>query len=1004
MKLMKMKISGIVLMLLVAWLPFSAAATNGDEVNKAYAPDGVPFRVAASPWDVDQVGNHRATVKVAKVRNRAVRVVLGWRRPDRRPETKRVVIIDGKTGREVRNIRVDTLTSETGDLLFEPQTVPGTYYVYYLPYRYRQDANDARYGEPWNDYLSPEYSADKGWLAQLPAEKSKLPLARVNSFEARSEFDFFTVMGTTATDLETRKLLDKHPENPILVQEDRLFPIRLPEKLPYRWVQKGMNANFEGEARPNEYYVWQVGVVAARQKADNVRLLFSDLRNAQTGAVISKDSITCFNQEGVNWDGTALTFRVNVPQGKVQALWCGLQIPANTPSGNYKGTVTYTADGVTPRKLDFSLRVAGQMLTDKGDADLWRMSRLRWLNSTIGLDNHPVAPFKAMAIDGRSIHATDKTLTVNGNGLPSSITINGKEIFQRPLRFAVVTDDGEKTFAADNVRIVQKADGLVVWEAGAQTGGITFDCNAKMEYDGYADYRINVKSDKAMKVKDIRLVADYTPYVSEYFMGAGFGGGYRPASFSWDWKGPYDSYWIGNALAGLHVEYRGGTYNGPLLNDYKPKAPQTWANDGNGVLTVSGERHTSAEVLTSTGATVLDERGKTFEFALLITPAKPVDTRKQFSQRYFQGLEKNFDERAEVGGANIINIHQGKELNPFINYPFIVRDSLRAYIGHEHQSGRKVKLYYTIRELSNYCAEIYALKSMNHEILLGGVGYGEPWLCEHLVDDYKPAWYTPVSGQREDASLAMTPFSRWINYYLEGYRWMLENYGIDGLYMDDVAFDREILKRMRHLMSRYRPGSLIDLHSNTGYSVGPANQYTGFFPYVDRLWFGESFKYNQMMPDEWFVTFSGIPFGQMSEMLQDGGNKYLGMVYGASLRDLQGGVSPVPVWKVWKDFGIGEAVMYGYWDEHCPVTTGNDLVKATAYVKPDKVLIAVGNFDAKNHDITLKIDFKALGFDAKNVSLTAPDVAEFQQHTTFSVGSPITVKAKQGWLIELKPQ
>ena len=46
---------------------------------------------------------------------------------------------------------------------------------------------------------------------------------------------------------------------------------------------------------------------------------------------------------------------------------------------------------------------------------------------------------------------------------------------------------------------------------------------------------------------------------------------------------------------------------------------------------------------------------------------------------------------------------------------------------------------------------------------------------------------------------------------------------------------------------------------------------------MDRLWFGESFKYNQMRPDEWLVTFSGIPFGVMSEMLQDGGNRFLGM-------------------------------------------------------------------------------------------------------------------------------
>lgn len=835
----------------------------------------------------------------------------------------------------------------------------------------------------------------------MPAKVTKLPMAEVECFEARSDFDFFTDMGIIATETETQELLKKHPENPVVVQEGRVFPIRLPEKMPYRWVETGLNSDFIGYAQPNEYYVWQVGVLALRQKADNVKLQFSDLINPETGRIISKDSITCFNLGGRNWDGKPLKLRVDVPEGKIQALWCGVQIPEDIVSGNYKGTVTFSADGVESRKLNVEICVSGKLLADKGDGELWRLARLRWLNSSAGIDNHPVAPFKAMTVSGRKVQATDKSLTVDGNGLPSSVVINGKEILQNPLRFVVVTDNGERIFTAADVHIEQKADGLVAWQAESQNDGITFKCDAEMEYDGYVNYRIHVSSDKPMNVKDVRLVADYAPYTSEYFMGTGFRGGFRPADYTWNWTGPYDSYWIGNALAGLHVEYRGGTYNGPLLNDYKPEAPQVWANDGKGTVKVSGVKTGAAEVLTSTGATSLDAEGRTYEFALLITPAKPVDTQKQFSQRYFHGNEKDFDRQAETDGANIMNIHQGKKLNPFINYPFIVQDSLKMFINHEHQYGRKVKLYYTIRELSNYCSEIYALKSLNHEILLAGVGYGEPWLCEHLIDDYKPAWYTPVSGQREDASLAMTPFSRWINYYIEGYRWMLENYHIDGLYMDDVAFDRDVLKRMRKIMIQYRPGSLIDLHSNTGYSVGPANQYTGFFPYVDRLWFGESFRYDDMMPDEWFVTFSGIPFGQMSEMLQGGGNKYLGMVYGAAGRDTWTKISPAPVWKVWKDFGIIDAKMYGYWDEKCPVGTDNDLVKATAFVKSDKVLIAVGNFDAKDHDINLSIDFKALNLNPKKVTMIAPEVSEFQPMTTFAVGAPLPVKAKQGWLIEL---
>ena len=147
----------------------------------------------------------------------------------------------------------------------------------------------------------------------------------------------------------------------------------------------------------------------------------------------------------------------------------------------------------------------------------------------------------------------------------------------------------------------------------------------------------------------------------------------------------------------------------------------------------------------------------------------------------------------------------------------------------------------------------------------------------------------------------------------------MRNVEIDGLYLDDVTYDREILKRMRKIMERARPGCLIDLHSNTLFSHGPANQYMEFFPYVDRLWFGEGFNYDEP-PDYWLTEVSGIPYGLMGEMLQDGGNQWRGMLYGMTARmPWRGDVGPL--WRLWDEFGIAEARMIGYWEKDCPVRT-----------------------------------------------------------------------------------
>ena len=971
---------------------------NGDSQYQSFAPDGIPFVISDMEWKADMQGNHRAVVTVSRDQaGKTIVAELPWRRPDRRPETKKVIVVEANTGLEIQNVCVRELSSEKGSILFEASSVPGDYYIYYLPYHYRKNHGDARYGKPWNDYLLPEYKADSTWLMSLSSDNVSLPHAKVQRFESRSQFDAFTSMGTIATQEEMDSILKSNQDNFILFTEDRAFPIRLTDQLPVRWIQTGPSDSFLGKAMRNEYYVWQLGIWAARGDIKNVKLSFSDFQSGSEK--ISKEAVTCFNQEGTNWDGKPVSFTVNVSRNKIQALWCGIQIPEQAKPGTYSGKVTITAEDSEPRVVDVSIIVDKNILADKGDSDLWRHARLRWLNSQIGTDSLPIAPYETMSVKGNRIQATDKLLTLGSNGLPESIRIGDYEVLSSPFDFLVETLSGTVPFKASDIKIKQNAGGLISWTSSSNSGKVHFDCSAYMEYDGYIRYHLKVSSDEVVPVNDIKLVTTYTPYTSEYFMGTGFKGGSCPEKYVWDWKGPWDSYWIGNARAGLHVEYRGGAYHGPLLNDYKPAPPLVWANNGKGTISVSKDVNKRAKVIASTGRDTL--RGcKDFEFALLITPVKQVNSGKHFSERYYHADPKGFDKAAEEG-ANIENIHHAQCLNPVINYPFIIRDSLIQHIEHQHQHNRKVKIYYTIRELTNHTTEIYALKSLNHEIFVQGVGYGLPWQCEHLVNDYKPAWYATLPEEHSDDALVLNGFSRWINYYLEGARWMYENYKLDGLYMDDVSFDRTVMKRMRKIMVKYRPEALIDLHSNTGYSIGPANQYTDFFPYVDRLWFGESFQYNKMHPDEWFVTFSGIPFGVMSEMLQDGGNRFLGMVYGTTARHSSGQYSPAPVWALWKSFGIEEAKMLGYWDEACPIKTSDPEVKATAYVKPDKVLISIGNFSNQDKSIHLTFDWKALGMNEATVSLEAPFVKDFQQASTFKLDDRIPVKSKEGWLLVL---
>ncbi|MCP4711838.1 MAG: hypothetical protein GY869_24730, partial [Planctomycetes bacterium] len=178
-------------------------------------------------------------------------------------------------------------------------------------------------------------------------------------------------------------------------------------------------------------------------------------------------------------------------------------------------------------------------------------------------------------------------------------------------------------------------------------------------------------------------------------------------------------------------------------------------------------------------------------------------TKGQWETRYYHSY-RPIEQVARIG-ANTINNHHANEINPYINYPFIRPSHMKEYIDTAHQEDLKVKIYYTVRELTNRAPELFALRSLGDEVLSYGDGGGYSWLQEHLGDNYIAAWFVP---RLTDAAVINSGVSRWHNYYVEGLSWLTQNVGIDGLYIDDVAFDRTSMKRVRKILDRNSPGAL----------------------------------------------------------------------------------------------------------------------------------------------------------------------------------------------------
>lgn len=59
-----------------------------------------------------------------------------------------------------------------------------------------------------------------------------------------------------------------------------------------------------------------------------------------------------------------------------------------------------------------------------------------------------------------------------------------------------------------------------------------------------------------------------------------------------------------------------------------------------------------------------------------------------------------------------------------------------------HAAGARVKLYYTVRELSTSAPELWAFRAMRGEVVIKSpVAGGNAWLREHLRGGYDAAWH-----------------------------------------------------------------------------------------------------------------------------------------------------------------------------------------------------------------------------------------------------------------------
>ena len=399
------------------------------------------------------VGNMRARLMVSAVEAAAggVRALIPWRRREW-PSNTALHVFHGEQQDVVFNVMLVADGREAAEVLIDTRHGAGEYDLYYLPHSSRWEAYDAR-----DDMHGTRYDAYSGCL--LPswcerfASREDLPRAHVFDLQARTHRDRPDSMARSATRAEIAAHLRSaaaaahivavegiNSLTPpwLLFPESRQYPLKSNCELPERWATATPSRSLSSTARPGESYVWQIGVYAASDA--DVAVLSAEVQAATWRFGSSRSSLLpfnvsslgfhAFNLGGIGHDGKPMTIEPNVRSGCARSLWFGLDVPdapaaadddheaptlevsmklllraraADSVAAAAASRLHERADlfyGTRSVRFDLRLSVRGARLEDKGDSRRWRLSRLRWLDSTRGAEPavpYPFTPVVAMS-------------------------------------------------------------------------------------------------------------------------------------------------------------------------------------------------------------------------------------------------------------------------------------------------------------------------------------------------------------------------------------------------------------------------------------------------------------------------------------------------------------------------------------------------------------------------------------------------------------------------------
>ncbi|MFO1498000.1 MAG: DUF6067 family protein [Verrucomicrobiota bacterium] len=399
----------------------------------------------------------------------------------------------------------------------------------------------------------------------------------------------------------TKQLIDRHRDEVALVfARAREFPIRPAQGLAAALPSPPSRADqeFTGLAHPGEFFVFQLGVYALKE-AGPLSLVFEDL--AGPSGNIPAGNLRCLNLGGTNYLGQPFTKTLWLHPDQLQVLWIGVEVP-NAAHGLYSGVAQVQIAPGRSLPVHLTLRVEGVQVEDHGDAVAQNLSRLRWLDSTVGSEATVTSPFREVRAKGRVIQLLGRELELGESGLPARLSSffspanthlvsTARDVLAQPMRFMAETRSGPVRWES-HFDSIARTDLEARWTAHSTADGLRADVSGRLDHTGCGEVHVQLRAEQDLQLIDARLEVPFREDVARYFMGLHQRGARRPPEVNWKWDVTrrQDCFWLGDVNAGLMLRFKDAEYLRPPVNIYysfRPlRLPTSWGNDGRGGVNV----------------------------------------------------------------------------------------------------------------------------------------------------------------------------------------------------------------------------------------------------------------------------------------------------------------------------------------------------------------------------------------------------------------------------------